>query len=94
MYLVVLLSAWIDISLIVNERFVSLIYSFLLTTSIRNAAADCLTDIVKKGMKPLDKLQLISILRIVDVLQQVDLSVCPLIDAEPHERDRNELVPS
>ncbi|KAG0367569.1 pre-tRNA nuclear export protein [Gamsiella multidivaricata] len=66
--------AWIDISLIVNERFVSLIYSFLLTTSIRNAAADCLTDIVKKGMKPLDKLQLISILGIVDVLQQIDLS--------------------
>ncbi|KAF9961993.1 pre-tRNA nuclear export protein [Modicella reniformis] len=66
--------AWIDISLIVNERFVSLIYSFLLTTSIRNAAADCLTDIIKKGMKPLDKLQLISILGIVDVLQQVDLS--------------------
>ncbi|KAG0225933.1 pre-tRNA nuclear export protein [Mortierella sp. GBA43] len=66
--------AWIDISLIVNERFVSLIYSFLLTTSIRNAAADCLTDVIKKGMKPLDKLQLISILGIVDVLQQVDLS--------------------
>ncbi|KAF9353934.1 pre-tRNA nuclear export protein, partial [Mortierella sp. NVP85] len=65
---------WIDISLIVNERFVSLIYSYLLTTSIRNAAADCLTDIIKKGMKPLDKLQLISILGIVDVLQQVDLS--------------------
>ncbi|KAF9997461.1 hypothetical protein BGZ80_007006, partial [Entomortierella chlamydospora] len=66
--------AWIDISLIVNERFVSLIYSFLMGTSIRNAAADCLTDIVKKGMKPLDKLQLISILGIVDVLQQIDLS--------------------
>ncbi|KAF9966276.1 pre-tRNA nuclear export protein [Mortierella alpina] len=67
--------AWIDISLIVNERFVSLIYSFLMSSSIRNAAADCLTDIIKKGMKPLDKLQLISILGIVDVLQQIDLSV-------------------
>ncbi|OAQ25069.1 Xpo1-domain-containing protein [Linnemannia elongata AG-77] len=66
--------AWIDISLIVNERFVTLIYSFLLTTSIRNAAADCLTDIIKKGMKPLDKLQLIGILGIVDVLQQLDIS--------------------
>ncbi|KAI8599615.1 armadillo-type protein [Dissophora ornata] len=74
--------AWIDISLIVNERFVSLIYSFLMTTSIRNAAADCLTDIVKKGMKPLDKLQLISILGIVEVLQQTDLSS----DSEFRER--------
>ncbi|KAF9345126.1 pre-tRNA nuclear export protein [Mortierella sp. AD094] len=74
--------AWIDISLIVNERFVSLIYSFLMATSIRNAAADCLTDIVKKGMKPLDKLQLISILGIVEVLQQIDLSS----DSEFRER--------
>ncbi|KAI1313816.1 pre-tRNA nuclear export protein [Mortierella claussenii] len=74
--------AWIDISLIVNERFVSLIYSFLLTTSIRNAAADCLTDTVKKGMKPLDKLQLISILGIVEVLQQIDLTS----DSEFRER--------
>ncbi|KAF9114533.1 pre-tRNA nuclear export protein [Mortierella sp. AM989] len=74
--------AWIDISLIVNERFVSLIYSFLMATSIRNAAADCLTDIIKKGMKPLDKLQLISILGIVDVLQQIDLSS----DSEFRER--------
>ncbi|KAF9200449.1 pre-tRNA nuclear export protein [Haplosporangium sp. Z 27] len=73
---------WIDISLIVNERFVSLIYSFLMATSIRNAAADCLTDIVKKGMKPLDKLQLISILGIVEVLQQIDLSS----DSEFRER--------
>ncbi|KAG0292802.1 pre-tRNA nuclear export protein, partial [Dissophora globulifera] len=74
--------AWIDISLIVNERFVSLIYSFLMATSIRNAAADCLTDIVKKGMKPLDKLQLISILGIVEVLQQIDLAS----DSEFRER--------
>ncbi|KAK3826715.1 MAG: armadillo-type protein [Linnemannia gamsii] len=66
--------SWIDISLIVNERFVTLIYSFLMTTSIRNAAADCLTDIIKKGMKPLDKLQLIGILGIVEVLQQLDIS--------------------
>ncbi|KAG0204147.1 pre-tRNA nuclear export protein [Mortierella sp. GBA30] len=74
--------AWIDISLIVNERFVSLIYSFLMSTSIRSAAADCLTDIIKKGMKPLDKLQLISILGIVDVLQQIDISS----DADFRER--------
>ncbi|KAF9898864.1 pre-tRNA nuclear export protein, partial [Lobosporangium transversale] len=73
---------WIDISLIVNERFVSLIYSFLMTTSIRNAAADCLTDIVKKGMKPLDKLQLIGILGVVEVLQRIDLSS----DSEFRER--------
>src|SRR5690554_4872990 len=74
--------AWIDINLIVNQRFLSLIYSFLLTTSIRNAAADCLTDIIKKGMKPLDKLQLIEFLGIVEVLQQVDLAS----DSEFRER--------
>ncbi|KAF9425612.1 pre-tRNA nuclear export protein [Entomortierella beljakovae] len=55
---------------------------FLMTTSIRNAAADCVTDIIKKGMKSLDKLQLISVLGIVEVLQQLDLSS----DSEFRER--------
>lgn len=67
--------AWIDISLIANERFMSLIYNILLTNPIRDWAAVCLTDIVKKGMKPLDKLQLIGFLGMVDVLKQVELPV-------------------
>ncbi|KAF9294429.1 pre-tRNA nuclear export protein [Mortierella antarctica] len=65
--------SWIDISLIANERFMSLIYNILLTNPIRDCAAVCLTDIVKKGMKPLDKLQLIGFLGMVDVLKQVEL---------------------
>ncbi|KAF9428077.1 pre-tRNA nuclear export protein [Podila epigama] len=65
--------SWIDISLIANERFISLIYSLLLTSPLRDAATVCLTDIVKKGMKPLDKLQLIGFLGLVDVLKQVEL---------------------
>lgn len=67
--------AWIDISLIANERFMSLIYNILLSNPIRDSAAVCLTDIVKKGMKPLDKLQLIGFLGMVDVLKQVELPV-------------------
>lgn len=67
--------AWIDISLVANERFMSLIYNILLTNPIRDWAAVCLTDIVKKGMKPLDKLQLIGFLGMVDVLKQVELPV-------------------
>lgn len=65
----------------------TLIYSFLMTTSIRNAAADCLTDIIKKGMKPLDKLQLIGILGIVDVLQQLDISVSASLNIHIHRHD-------
>ncbi|KAG0242703.1 pre-tRNA nuclear export protein [Actinomortierella wolfii] len=73
--------SWIDITLIVNEKFVSLIYGFL-NTSMRSAAAECLTDIIKKGMKPLDKLELISVLNVVNVLQQIDIST----DSEFRER--------
>ncbi|KAG0254528.1 pre-tRNA nuclear export protein [Actinomortierella ambigua] len=73
--------AWIDITLIVNEKFVSLIYGFL-NTPMRSAAAECLTDVIKKGMKPLDKLELISILSVVNVLQQIDIST----DSEFRER--------
>ncbi|KAF9969790.1 pre-tRNA nuclear export protein [Actinomortierella ambigua] len=73
--------AWIDITLIVNEKFVSLIYGFL-NTPMRSAAAECLTDVIKKGMKPLDKLELISVLSVVNVLQQIDIST----DSEFRER--------
>jgi exportin-T len=46
-----------------------------------------LTDIIKKGMKPLDKLQLIGILGIVDVLQQLDISVSASLNIHIHRHD-------
>ncbi|TPX64921.1 hypothetical protein SpCBS45565_g05557 [Spizellomyces sp. 'palustris'] len=60
--------AWIDINLVVNEAFISGLYQFLGVESLRLAACECLTEIVGKGMKPVDKLSLIRALDITNVL--------------------------
>lgn len=59
--------AWIDIALVANDRFIELLLSLLHRIESREAATDCLHDIISKGMEPLDKLQLIETL--VPVLQ-------------------------
>ncbi|KAG9296389.1 hypothetical protein G9A89_014981 [Geosiphon pyriformis] len=66
--------AWIDISLIVNEAYISLLYQFLGDPRFRIAACECLTEIVYKGMKPLDKLKLIQILNLTEIMVRLDLS--------------------
>jgi exportin-T len=54
--------SWIDIALVANDRFIELLLSLLHKIESRESAADCLHDIISKGMEPLDKLQLIETL--------------------------------
>jgi exportin-T len=59
--------AWINIALIANLRFVDLLVRFLRSQPLREAAADCLHDIVAKGMDPVAKTKLIeSLLSVLD----------------------------
>lgn len=51
--------AWINIDLIANMRFVDLLVRFLREQPLREAAADCLHDIVAKGMDPVAKTKLV-----------------------------------
>ena len=51
--------AWINIDLIANMRFVDLLVRFLREHPLREAAADCLHDIVAKGMDPVAKIKLV-----------------------------------
>lgn len=71
--------AWIDIALVANGRFIELLLSLLHRIESREAATDCLHDIISKGMEPLDKLQLIETL--VPVLQSSGM-LKPLQDDE------------
>ncbi|KAJ1968999.1 pre-tRNA nuclear export protein, partial [Dimargaris xerosporica] len=74
--------SWIDISLVANDRFIPLIYQCLESravpnpnaTPVRNAACDCLTEIVRKGMKPPDKLALIQYLGVPNVVVRLDVA--------------------
>ncbi|XP_042220195.1 exportin-T-like isoform X2 [Homarus americanus] len=68
--------AWIDISLIANDRFVCKLVDHLKEALIREAAADCIHEIITKGMDPVTKTQLIeSFVTVLDqagVLKPVD----------------------
>ncbi|KAJ2684034.1 pre-tRNA nuclear export protein [Coemansia spiralis] len=65
--------SWIDISLVVNQPFVSVIFSLLKAPALRGQACHCLAEIVGKGMRPVDKLFLIQFLDIVDVMSQLEV---------------------
>ncbi|KAJ2316514.1 pre-tRNA nuclear export protein, partial [Coemansia sp. RSA 2681] len=66
--------SWIDISLIVNQPFVSIIFSLLKAPALRGQACRCLAEIVGKGMRAADKLCLIQFLGIVDVMSQLEFA--------------------
>ncbi|KAL0051899.1 hypothetical protein WJX82_004175 [Trebouxia sp. C0006] len=52
---------WIDVALVVNERFIPLLFTLLSSPSetLKGAAADVLTEIISKRMEPQNKLGLI-----------------------------------
>lgn len=54
--------SWMDIKLIANDRFISLLLKYFCIVTLRESAAECLHDILSKGMEPLAKLQLIETL--------------------------------
>ncbi|KAL7748978.1 pre-tRNA nuclear export protein [Sorochytrium milnesiophthora] len=70
--------SWIDVGLVVNEQYIPIIFRFLSpetstssTQMLRGAAAECLRDILSKGMRPADKLDMIRMIGLVDVLDQL-----------------------
>ena len=88
--------AWIDINLIVNDPYMTLIYRFLSRPGLRTAAADALVNIVSKKMGAVDKLSLIAFLNLADILSSfrsetdVDFSenVARLVNAQGLELTR------
>lgn len=61
--------SWIDISLVVNEAMLNLLYYFLASEGRpRNAAIETLAEIVGKKMKGSDKLDLISFLKLGEIV--------------------------
>ncbi|GBM46912.1 Exportin-T [Araneus ventricosus] len=51
--------AWIDISLIANDRFVQVFISFLSIPQLRESTCDCIVQIINKGMDPVAKVKLV-----------------------------------
>jgi hypothetical protein len=65
--------AWIDIGLVVNDRFVPLLLGFLAVPALRSAACSVFLGVVNKGMDDAAKVQLIATLQIVEALSALKL---------------------
>lgn len=63
--------AWIDINLIANERFVSVMVPFFNSPPLREAACECVHEIVNKGMDPIAKTTLVE--SFASVLEQAGI---------------------
>jgi exportin-T len=70
--------SWVDISLVVNQDFLGLLLQLVGRTDrskqedkIRQAAVDCLTEIVGKKMKVADKIEMIVLLNLGQIITQL-----------------------
>ncbi|KTW27617.1 hypothetical protein T552_02059 [Pneumocystis carinii B80] len=66
--------SWIDISLIVNNSYMTFVFGLLGDKQLRNIACETLVEIISKKMKYLDKLELIFLLNIVDHINKLNLN--------------------
>ncbi|KAJ1561922.1 hypothetical protein HK096_002829 [Nowakowskiella sp. JEL0078] len=64
--------AWIDINLVVTDHFLSTLYNLLGDERLQVQAVECIEEILGKGMLFPDKLQLIRVMRIDNVLTQLE----------------------
>ena len=63
--------SWIDITLVANDRFVSILLEFMSNVLLRESACDCISEIINKGMDPQAKLKLIE--SFMTVLQSINV---------------------
>eukprot|EP00002_Diphylleia_rotans_P033961 TRINITY_DN7271_c0_g1_i4.p1 TRINITY_DN7271_c0_g1~~TRINITY_DN7271_c0_g1_i4.p1 ORF type:complete len:659 (+),score=108.00 TRINITY_DN7271_c0_g1_i4:111-2087(+) len=59
---------WIDIGLVANEHFVPLLFGLLSNQSIRDSAANCIYELVIKGLEPDVKISLYTSLNLTQTL--------------------------
>lgn len=63
--------SWIDVNLIVNDVYISVIYGYLDFNTTKVACAQCLCEIISKKMKPVEKLTLLRMLNLTDKVTSI-----------------------
>ncbi|CAI5760373.1 unnamed protein product [Candida verbasci] len=64
---------WMEISLFVSPQFINTILSFLKSEKQKNTTSQTIIDILSKKMPPKNKLELISLLNLTDIISSIDL---------------------
>ncbi|MCO5587695.1 hypothetical protein L7F22_041646 [Adiantum nelumboides] len=69
-------AAWIDIGLVVTPETVPILFTLLQHTesSLRVAAAETLLEVISKGMKPADKVELLRVLNLTATIGELERS--------------------
>lgn len=65
---------WIDVQLIVNDEVLTMLYAALNNPQLQTEAAQCLRELVYKGMPSANKLQLLDRLKLFEVLGGINQS--------------------
>ncbi|BFZ56846.1 pre-tRNA nuclear export protein [Savitreella phatthalungensis] len=68
-------ASWMDISLIVNEPFMTFLFNLLKDSSLKTPACEALIGIVSKKMALADKVQLISLLNLPSLMSALDKDI-------------------
>ena len=64
--------SWIDFEFILNKEFLNLIYNLIKIKEFKNESLICLNQILKRGMFPLDKLNLFNFIQIFNFLNSLN----------------------
>lgn len=67
--------SWVDINLLVNSPFLALLDSCLRNPALSVSAIECIDHIISKGMLPDDKLRLLSLVNVPNLISQLSPSV-------------------
>lgn len=78
---------WIEISLVACESTLSCVYQALRDRELCGAALACLLELVKKGMEPVAKVQMLHAIGLAQVLALVPIGVEPVTQAEEDDDD-------
>ncbi|KAL6450446.1 LOS1 Exportin-T [Candida maltosa Xu316] len=65
---------WMEISLFISPDFINTIFNYLTKNYQRNVTCETLIDIISKKMPPSNKLELISLLNLPDIISSLNLS--------------------
>eukprot|EP01135_Chromosphaera_perkinsii_P006917 Nk52_evm5s628 gene=Nk52_evmTU5s628 len=77
---------WIDIDLIVNERFMTLFFQFISMREYRENSASCFISIVNKGMESSAKINMIQQLNIIPLLRTLSENVVTSLNVKQQQQ--------
>ncbi|KAJ3325466.1 pre-tRNA nuclear export protein [Boothiomyces sp. JEL0866] len=60
--------SWVDINLILHPKFISILFESFRVEKLRIPACECLSNMILKGMKSSDKLKMIQMLNVFNIL--------------------------